>query len=206
VTNALQTFVQRIVDGSSKHPVSRWLDLGDSAARAGLKWLRESLGMKLNVVGHNTVKGEEGKAVSVFALDMGDPGLAHLRVCTELLGALQAYCFYRKRDATLVAALRARSRMFCKEWGISDMDSCLFMPGTVALALYGSPQEESGFEAMRALPLRFAAQQTGDLASGYLPARAQLTGWDSWKAVFGLVEAKRSYKPWDTGRVALAGT
>lgn len=69
-------------------------------------------------------------------------------VLPGLLARLSNYSAFRKRTPNLVAALRTRAIEWCKAKGVLDVDSCLCIPGTVALAYVRSAPDEAASSIM----------------------------------------------------------
>lgn len=93
-------------------------------------------------VGQETVTGE----TPYLRLGLG---VHEHVVLVDLLAKLALYACYRRRDSTLVAALRTRAIEWAKDHGVLDRDAALLVPGTVALAFLRSSPEEAGAELLR---------------------------------------------------------
>nr|QHD64747.1 ORF2 [Plasmopara viticola lesion associated ambiguivirus 2] len=82
-------------------------------------------------------------------------------VLPGLLARLSNYSAFRKRNPTLVAALRTRAIEWCKAQGVPDVDSCLCIPGTVALAYVRSAPDEAATSIMSTVAAEESRGKTG---------------------------------------------
>lgn len=83
-------------------------------------------------------------------------GTSEYTILVDALARLSLYSCYRRRDRNLLAALRVRCTEWCKDNGLSDQDSALLLPGTVALSFLRTSPEEAGSELLRARSLEGA--------------------------------------------------
>jgi hypothetical protein len=69
-------------------------------------------------------------------------------VCPQLLSILGVYACFKKRDSVLLSALRLRASEWLKSQSVSELDSILVLPATVALAFLVSGPEAAGREIL----------------------------------------------------------
>lgn len=91
--------------------------------------------------------GEEEEVEKTFFVRIRLGPQEHV-ICPDLLARLSQYSCFRKRDASLVAALRARALEFLRERRVDDWGASLVMPSTVALAALESSPEAAASELL----------------------------------------------------------
>lgn len=79
-------------------------------------------------------------------------------ICPDLLARLSTYSCFRKRDASLIAALRARALEFLKDRRIDEWGAALVMPSTVALAALESTPEAAASEILDSRAMHVGAR------------------------------------------------
>jgi len=82
-------------------------------------------------------------------------------VLPGLLARLSNYSVFRTRSPALLSALRTRAVEWCKAEGVPDVDSCLCIAGTVALAYVRSAPEEAGVDVMSTVAAESARGKDG---------------------------------------------
>lgn len=125
----------------------RWTpDLSVEFAHPRATALVAARGGEVKFLGGGMLKTEKGIGGEVTVLENAYVNAVHEGTCfrlyPELLAKLTCYSTLRKRDATLVTALRTRAIEWCKQQGFTAEDTAETLGPTVALAYTQSAQEK----------------------------------------------------------------
>lgn len=162
-----------------------WEDLDcTSPARAAMRWMESHLrdsGVEVGVTSNTTCAGKEDVRVDlplVQARFSSEEGGRWLWVCPSLLAHLTTVRLFRPASEGLLASLRAKSRLWAVEKGITVESLVRFLPGTLVLAMLPMPDEVVSLGALRGSAAQWSVDVLGALSRG--EARQTSRGGSWW--------------------------
>lgn len=176
LTNALEQAV--------KQSIGRWSDLPGGAKSAAHVWLSGyGAGMLPKMTEGSVIIGdkedvETGKVkrntVSTvwvpFATGNGTGNVRALLVAPALVAELSSRRIFRSVTSVLMGSLRGRARVWADELGVSAMDLCRILPGSLALAMLPTLDEAAALSSLRGSAGRWSVEVLGALERGVLRA------------------------------------
>lgn len=160
-----------------------WEDLhGRTQANRALGWISAHLdgtGAKVCGWADIGVSGDDrrGSVTAVRVHFSSEEGSRWLWVCPELLAHLHVVRLFRPMSEALLGSLRAKSRLWAEEKGMSVMDLARVLAGTLSLAMLPVPDEVVSLGALRGSAGQWSTEVLGSLSRGVLRPTARGGSW-----------------------------
>lgn len=176
--------VTRRLENLAKALPCWWSDLaGSGGAKSTLLWLESYLkdsGVKVAANRQLQTVDVEGNVSTLTLAQVAfssEEGNRWLWVCPELLASLVVVRLFRPVSETLLASLRAKSRMWAREMNMRVEDLASVLPGTLSLAVLPMPDEVVAVGALRGHAGRWSNEVLGNLSRGRLAAVSRIGSW-----------------------------